>query len=193
MEPVRVLLTGGGGFIGSTVRAVMSANGHAPQFNVSQWNQSVNQSLLSRENQINTLESLYLDVVLHLAWHPTDRPFYEHSREHLVWAKAILQFAEECNRRGIHFVCAGSVVDDSDSIPNPQILQSEYSKSKQTLRRRIQSPMDQGLVTWMQIHYVFSIQRKRPRVLAELFLPTTNRPSCLSSQTIDTTLFTLQM
>ena len=129
------------------------------------WHRSVHGSLLSHESRRVFLDKFRPNAVLHLAWQSTSSPMYETNPAHYEWTQASLDFATECSKRGIWFLCAGSAVDDSQGLSS-HLDSSSYLQSKRLLRDSFLTlSQPHSKMTWLQIQYVFSIAALRPRLL----------------------------
>lgn len=168
---VSVLITGTSGLIG---RAVFS-NLHSQQLPQIQdllvvpWQQARLGTFLIEANRKLALDEYKPDVVLHFAWHSTSSDAYELDTEHAEWMKESLRFAEECVNRGIWFICAGSAADSLANQAATHIWDSNYARSKRSLRDGVLNHLGpQNRVTWLQIEYVFSLAKQRPRLVQSL-------------------------
>lgn len=84
---------------------------------------------------------------------------------HHDWSSATIDLATECSERGIWFLCAGSAIDERQSLSS-HLDSSSYLESKQLLRDHFKLEMQsQNRMTWLQIQYVFSVSALRPRLL----------------------------
>jgi nucleoside-diphosphate-sugar epimerase len=161
---LRLLITGASGFLGSAVVQSCSLR-FREKIEILLWDQVAHGSLLSQESRDAYLEANKPDTVLHLAWQSTSSPQYEANPAHYDWSSATLDFAIECSKRGIWFLCAGSAIDERQNSSS-HLDSSSYLKSKQLLRDRFQvTRPSQNAMTWLQIQYVFSVSALRPRLL----------------------------
>lgn len=165
---ISVLMTGSSGLIGSAVIANLRTE-QLPQIEqllVVPWQQAELGTFLMHANRKLALEKYKPDVVMHFAWHPTSSDTYEFDVEHDEWMKESLGFAEECVNRGIWFICAGSAADSLANRAATHIWDSDYARSKRLLREGVLSHLGpQNRVTWLQIEYVYSLVKQRPRLV----------------------------
>jgi nucleoside-diphosphate-sugar epimerase len=160
---VRLLITGASGFLGSAV--VQNCSKFRWDVEILLWDQVAHGSLLSPQSREAYLKTNQPDAVLHLAWQSTSSPKYETNPAHYDWLSATLDFATECSKRGIWFLCAGSAIDERQSSSS-HLDSSSYLESKQLLRDHFSTTMQsQNRITWLQIQYVFSVPALRPRLL----------------------------
>ena len=168
---IRVLMTGSSGLIGSAVIANLRTE-QLPQIEqllVVPWRQAELGTFLMRANRKLALDKYEPDVVMHFAWHPTSSDTYELDAGHDEWMKESLRFAEECISRGIWFICAGSAADSAANQAATHIWDSDYARSKRLLREGVLSHLGpQNRVTWLQIEYVYSLVKQRPRLIQAL-------------------------
>ena len=161
---LRLLITGASGFLGSAIVQKFSVK-FRQNTEVLLWDQVVHGSLLSQKSRDTYLDEHQPDSVLHLAWQSTRSPNYEENPAHHDWSSATIDFATECSKRGIWFLCAGSAIDERRSSSN-HLASSSYLKSKQLLRDHFEAALQsQTKLTWLQIQYVFAISALRPRLL----------------------------
>jgi len=161
---LRLLITGASGFLGSAVAQNFSVKSRQ-NTGVLLWDQVTHGSLLSQKSRDTYLDEHQPDTVLHLAWQSTRSPNYEMNPAHHDWSSATIDFATECSKRGIWFLCAGSAIDERRSSSN-HLASSNYLKSKQLLRDYFEAELQsQTKLTWLQIQYVFAISALRPRLL----------------------------
>lgn len=178
---INVLITGSSGLIGSAVFSNFRTL-QIPQIenvSIAPWSQAELGSFLLHTNRKLALDTYKPDVVLHFAWHSTSGHAYELDSDHSEWALESLLFAKECFDRGIWFICAGSAADSLANEDATHIGNSNYARSKRLLREgvlRYSEP--QGHVTWLQIEYVFSLIKQRPR-LVHSFLNADDLPNFL--------------
>ena len=133
-------------------------------FEFSEWQTKVHGSFIDRANRLKLLDQSRPQIVLHLAWHSTDSPNYESDPIHLRWAEESINFAHECLRRDVWFLCTGSAADRSQPI-NHHLRNSNYSESKIRLRQEFLNLPAPAKLTWLQPQYVFSMVALRPRLL----------------------------
>lgn len=166
----RILVTGGTGFVGRSVVGRLlegTGSGHN-DFEVTIWYQQLFGSFLNPQNQVNVLDAYQPEMVLHLAWHPTSYESYEVQLAHRDWFIATSRFADECLRRGVRLICAGSAAD-GDTSRFSHIGESNYAKYKRCLREKVLGEEHHGWhPTWLGIQYAFSMVEERPRVLRSL-------------------------
>jgi nucleoside-diphosphate-sugar epimerase len=168
---ISVLMTGSSGLIGSAVIANLRTQQvpQTEQLLVVPWQQAELGTFLMHANRKLALDKYKPDVVMHFAWHPTSSDAYEFDAEHGEWMKESLGFAEECINRGIWFICAGSAADSLANRAATHIWDSDYAKSKRLLREGVLSYLGpQNRVTWLQIEYVYSLVKQRPRLVQSL-------------------------
>ena len=168
---IRVLITGSSGFIGSAVISNLRTE-QLPQIEqllVVPWRQVELGTFLVHANRKLALDKYKPDVVMHFAWHPTSSDTYELDAGHDEWMTESLRFAEECINRGIWFICAGSATDSVANQAATHIWDSNYARSKRLLREGVLSHFEpQNRVTWLQIEYVYSLVKQRPRLVQSL-------------------------
>jgi nucleoside-diphosphate-sugar epimerase len=97
-------------------------------------------------------------VVLHLAWVASSTPGYRLDDRNERWAEATWLLVQECLRRGIWFIGTGSVVETAAS-------RDPYTVAKSELRRRLDPLIDEGALTWLVPHYVYSIAEASPELV----------------------------
>ncbi len=168
---ISVLITGSSGLIGSAVISNLRTQ-QIPQIEqllMVPWQQAELGTFLMRANRKLALDKYKPDAVMHFAWHSTSSDAYEFDVEHDEWMKESLGFAEECINRGIWFICAGSAADSLANAAATHIWNSNYAKSKRLLREGVLSHLGpQNRVTWLQIEYVYSVVKQRPRLVQSL-------------------------
>ncbi len=145
------LITGATGLIGSQVVAAWPAalGRLAPPAPV---------DLLEPGSAHRLLDSTRPQRVLHLAWVASSTPGYRQDPRNSAWVEATLALVEECRARGIAFVGTGSIVETADGT-------DPYSLAKQELRRRLNPLICDGAVSWLQPHYVFSVDARSPELV----------------------------
>jgi len=181
---MRVLVTGGQGFIGSALISYLVSSKLDEHFELHCWNRRIHGSLLSDERRSNLLNQIQPEAVLHLAWHPTGATQYEMVQAHHDWAQASIRFASECRSRDIWFLCAGSGIDASLDGATSHLDNSAYLKAKRQLRKSFfELSNSYSDITWLGLQYVFCLRNLRPRIVRDLLQSSSpadfqpNRPS----------------
>lgn len=87
---------------------------------------------------------------------------YEYDSANVDWAEATIQFAEMCGRQGVWFVGCGSGIE-----LDPSADRTPYIAAKGQVREALMYGGADLSWTWLQPHWVFSVDQRRPRVLAE--------------------------
>lgn len=149
-----VLMTGGSGLIGTWVRRRWKETGEPGLAAVDR----ADADLLTSGVFSDLLDRVNPDVVLHLAWSAGGRVGYRESADNARWVGVSAKVAEHCRRRGIRFIGAGTVLDDSEPS-------DAYALSKRDLRTALTPWLDDGSTTWLRPYYVVDLDAGRPTVL----------------------------
>lgn len=155
MSGLRILLTGGNGFLGSALSHQMTLN---VKIEVIRWDRRRNGDVTCSACQHGALRSVRPDVVVHAAWLSTGTESYREDPCNRCWADATSEFAEQCAEFEIPMYLMGSA---RELIPSDD---SCYAQSKRILFDRM-SPYLAGAVTWVRPFWVYSRSEGRPALL----------------------------
>lgn len=151
-QRARIILLGGGGFLGSELFQAMTRLGYSPE--------RAKSDLTDLElNFTRSKLDLRPTIFISMAWTSNSKRDYLNNPENLIWTTKHIEFAQFCLKNDFYFLVPGSCLEyeGNESIA--------YVASKMQLRRFLEENVPPNMYLWLRYFYVFSLTHRRPGLI----------------------------